>query len=179
MPESALIVCVPEAEAVVHDLRRRFDASARLGVPAHITLIYPFMAPASIDESVIQRIEDLASQVPRFEFLLPRVARFPATAYLEPEPAAPFVELIKRVAQEFPQFQPYSGQFATIIPHLTVAHGDAGEAQTAYDMLEEVLSLRGAVRSTCSSLVLMENSSGVWNQLGAFSLAPVTSCAEN
>jgi hypothetical protein len=43
MAESAFIVCVPEAEPHVAVLRERFDASARLGLPAHITMLYPFM----------------------------------------------------------------------------------------------------------------------------------------
>jgi hypothetical protein len=39
MAESAFIVRVPEAEACVSELRNRFDASVRLGVPAHITVL--------------------------------------------------------------------------------------------------------------------------------------------
>jgi hypothetical protein len=37
MAQTAFIVRVPEAERHVGDLRDRFDPSARLGVPAHIT----------------------------------------------------------------------------------------------------------------------------------------------
>jgi hypothetical protein len=33
-----------EAEAVVGDLRARLDRSAGWGVPAHVTLLYPFLA---------------------------------------------------------------------------------------------------------------------------------------
>jgi hypothetical protein len=38
MAESAFIVPVPEAESVVAPLRERFDASAKLGVPAPFAL---------------------------------------------------------------------------------------------------------------------------------------------
>ena len=44
-PESALVILVPEAEPLVRPFRHRFDPSAALGVPAHITLLYPFIAP--------------------------------------------------------------------------------------------------------------------------------------
>jgi len=41
--ESALVVLVPEAEAVVGWLRQRYDPSAAIGVPEHITINYPFL----------------------------------------------------------------------------------------------------------------------------------------
>jgi hypothetical protein len=48
MAESAFIVRVPEAEPHVAHLRERFDPMALLGVPAHITLLYPFLSPEQI-----------------------------------------------------------------------------------------------------------------------------------
>ena len=39
----ALVVLVPEAEASVGRLRQRYDPSAAVGMPAHITLNYPFL----------------------------------------------------------------------------------------------------------------------------------------
>lgn len=47
-PHSGLIMEVPEAEPAVARHRERLDASAPLGVPAHITVLFPFMAPATI-----------------------------------------------------------------------------------------------------------------------------------
>ena len=42
MMETALIVAVPEAEALVGTFRERHDPSASAGCPAHITLLHPF-----------------------------------------------------------------------------------------------------------------------------------------
>jgi hypothetical protein len=42
---SALIIEVPEAEAAVQRHRQRLDANAPLGIPAHITVLAPFMPP--------------------------------------------------------------------------------------------------------------------------------------
>ena len=106
-----------------------------------------------------------------FEFSLARVARFPATAYLEPEPAAPFIALTESLFREFPQFAPFGGEFPTIIPHLTVAHGSAVEAEIAESELVSSLALHGPITSFCSSLVLMENSSGTWRQMHVFAFA--------
>ena len=41
--ESALVVLVPEAEAIVGRWRQRYDPSAAVGMPAHNTLNYPFL----------------------------------------------------------------------------------------------------------------------------------------
>ena len=171
MAESGFIVCVPEAEAMVGSLRERFDSSARLGVPAHVTVLFPFMSPENITASVVQRIASVLREAQRFEFSLAKVARFPATAYLEPEPAATFIALTESLAREFPQFPPFGGEFPTIIPHLTVAHGSITEAEFAAAELASSLALNGPIASACSSLVLMENSSGTWRQMHVFPLA--------
>jgi len=90
MFETAFIVRVAEAEGHVASLRSRFDASVNLGVPAHITVLVPFMATDQITQSVLVQIQAALSQIPSFAFSLSQVRRFPATAYLAPEPAGPF-----------------------------------------------------------------------------------------
>jgi hypothetical protein len=54
--ESALIIVVPEAERLVKPFRDRHDPSAKDGVPAHITLLYPFKPPAEINNSVLDKL---------------------------------------------------------------------------------------------------------------------------
>src|SRR5690349_20634700 len=44
--ESTIIVPVPEAEPLFGVLRGNHDRVAAAGVPAHITLLYPFLPPA-------------------------------------------------------------------------------------------------------------------------------------
>ena len=70
MPESALIIAVPEAEPLVKALRERFDSSAAVGVPAHITILYPFMPPHKITPEVLAELRDLFAQFAAFEFAL-------------------------------------------------------------------------------------------------------------
>ena len=50
--ESALLVSVPAAEPAVSAHRSRLDPGAPLGVPAHITVLYPFLPPAAIGDDV-------------------------------------------------------------------------------------------------------------------------------
>ncbi|WP_050978197.1 2'-5' RNA ligase family protein [Bordetella petrii] len=64
MASTALIVKVPQAEAMVGDLRARFDAVSQLGVPAHITILFPFMAPDQVTQAVLQRVQVALRAVP-------------------------------------------------------------------------------------------------------------------
>lgn len=61
MSVSAVVLQVPEAEALVGALRERLDPSARLGVPAHVTLLHPFMAPERIEAGIAARLAALAA----------------------------------------------------------------------------------------------------------------------
>ena len=54
MPESAILVPVPGAEPVAGRLRARFDRSAGRGIPAHVTVLYPFVPPGQITPGGIQ-----------------------------------------------------------------------------------------------------------------------------
>ena len=171
MAESAFVVLVPEAEALVGNLRLQYDESARIGVPAHVTVLYPFMEPALITAEVLRECAGALAACTAFRFVLGTVGRFPATAYLEPNPSEPFVALTSTLARAFPSFPPFAGEFPSIIPHLTVAHGNAREAEAVASSVAASLRSSGPVSSVCASVVLMENSSGRWRPVHEFPLA--------
>ena len=170
MPTSAFVVTVPAAEPLVRDLRNRFDATAKLGVPAHITVLYPFMSPDEITLDVLHLAQAALNGVPAFEFSLAGVGRFPATAYLIPQPAEPFNELTTALMERFPAYRPYGGEHETMVPHLTVAHGDAADAHAAAQELAPQLSAWRANQMTCDTVTLIENSSGRWKEMHRFRL---------
>lgn len=174
MHSTGFIVHVPEAEPRVDALRARFHPVARLGVPAHVTILFPFMAPERVDASVLQRVRDALAGFAAFAFTLEKVGRFPATTYLAPEPAAHFIDLTKRLAAAFPEFPPFGGEFDTIIPHLTVAHGVASEADVAQTELTAAMASGGPIQSSCDAVILIENSTGCWKPMHTFALARAT-----
>ncbi|MDE2297267.1 MAG: 2'-5' RNA ligase family protein, partial [Burkholderiales bacterium] len=61
---------VPEAEVLVNALRERFDASARIGVPAHITVLFPFMPSTGVEPSVLRSVRAVVGRARAFEFSL-------------------------------------------------------------------------------------------------------------
>jgi len=50
--------------------RERLDANAPLGIPAHITVLFPFMPPGAIDAAVLDQLEHLFAAISRFRFQL-------------------------------------------------------------------------------------------------------------
>jgi 2'-5' RNA ligase len=161
MSQSAFIVRVPEAEPHVASWRDRFDPAARLGVPAHVTVLFPFMAPERIDAAVLAQAQAILSGLAPFAFRLARIDRFPGVLYLAPEPAEPFIELTDSFVRSFPEFPPYGGQFATVVPHLTVGHAKDPELDLIASALRASLP-PGGVTSSCGRLSLIENSTGRW-----------------
>jgi len=114
-------VPVPEAEPHVADLRLRHDPMAALGVPAHVTVLFPFAPPDEVDEAGVR---ELATAHARFAFELADVWRFgDEVTWLAPEPAAPFSALTDAAAARWPEYPPYEGVHDVVIPHLTLALG--------------------------------------------------------
>ncbi|HET9833031.1 MAG TPA: 2'-5' RNA ligase family protein [Vicinamibacterales bacterium] len=130
--ESGIVLPVPEAEPIVGELRTLHDPQARFGVPAHITLLYPFAHASKVADS-IDTLHQLFSRVPAFEFSLVGTRRFPETAYLHPEPTTTFIRLIDMLVRQWPEFPPYGGAFSTVTPHLTVAQQATPEVLDAVD----------------------------------------------
>jgi 2'-5' RNA ligase superfamily len=100
-PESGLLVEIPEAEPAVRRFRERLDSSAGLGVPAHITVLYPFIPPAALDAAVLGQLERLFAAVPRFAFRLDRTSWFgQEVVWLAPSDPGPFRILTQCVVEE-------------------------------------------------------------------------------
>lgn len=170
MAVTAFVVRVPSAEVLVSELRERHDSTFYRGVPAHITILVPFMDPAQVTTAVLTKAREALMEVSAFEFSLRRVEHFPTTAYLAPEPPSPFVAMTSALVRVFPEFPPYGGEHASVVPHLTVAHGNAESAARGAVELEGKMLITGTIAPWCSSVVLLENSSGYWKELHEFNL---------
>ena len=172
MPETALICRVPEAERYIARYRERFDPSARRNVPAHVTILYPFMPPAQVDSGVIEELRAIATAVRCFEYRLAETRRFPVALYLAPQPEDSFAALTAAVFRAFPDYPPFEGKFATVVPHVTVAHADEAQLCEIEVELRIALASGSPLRARCSEMVLIENSSGRWEELQRFPLGP-------
>jgi 2'-5' RNA ligase superfamily protein len=170
-PESGLLVEIAQAEPAVGLFRERLDSSARLGVPAHITVLYPFIPPAELDSAVLGQLERLFASIPRFAFRFDETGWFNhEVVWLAPSDPAPFRILTQRVVEAFPAYPPYGGDFEGITPHLTI--GDSPPADSlreAEESIRPLLPIIGEV--TAVSLITQEIPDGQFRQAAAFPLA--------
>jgi hypothetical protein len=152
---TAVVVPVPEAEPLVGPWRARFDPSAAQGMPAHVTALYPFVAPT---EAVVAKLRDLCAGLPALDVAFTRTARFEGVLYLAPEPAAGLRRLTLAVAARWPEAPPYGGAFDEVIPHLTVAQGQGLEEVEAE--LQRGLPIAARLTEAC----LYELDGGRWRR---------------
>lgn len=124
--QSAVLIPVPEADSVVGRWRYELDPVAAAGVPAHITLVVPWLPPAEITDADLEELEKELADDRAFDFQLARVDWFGRRVlWVAPEPAAPFLALTNRLAERFGT-APWEDEFDEVIPHLTVAHATDG-----------------------------------------------------
>ena len=133
-----MLIPVPEAALHVDGFRSRFTPAHVVGLPPHVTLLYPFVESTELTTGVVREVERVVADVDRFEVTFRSVSRLegaPPTLYLVPEPAEPFAELTRALVAAFPAYPPYGGRYEEIVPHLTVA---TAEAETLAAVAAEV-----------------------------------------
>ena len=108
-------------------LRAAHDPVAADGVPAHVTILFPFVPAEDLTPAIRDRLVEAVRGTRQFDVRFPRTGRFPGSLWLAPEPAQPFHELIACVAAAFPEHPPYEGLHDVVVPHLTLALGSEAE----------------------------------------------------
>lgn len=168
--ETTLIVEVPAAEPVVRRHRLELDANARLGIPAHITILAPFMPSGAIGREERARLENVFAIVKPFDFCLDQLRWFgTAVLWLGPKDPAPFRDLTSAVVAEFPDFPPFEGQFDEVVPHLTVGYDCPIDAMRR---AEQEITPNLPVLGRVTAVTLMGESvpQGSWGTLASFPL---------
>jgi 2'-5' RNA ligase superfamily len=170
-PQSALVVLVPEAERLVGAFRRIHDPAAMAGVPAHITVLYPFQPPARVDAATVERLRSRFQRFAPFDFALTSVRRFPGVIYLAPEPDEPFRALTLAVWEAYPECPPYEGRHPDIIPHLSVASkAEEDELRRIGSDFENEARKSLPLPARASGVALMDNLFGPWRVVAVLSL---------
>jgi 2'-5' RNA ligase len=118
---TALVIAVrlpPGLEA----LRMRSIRDAPDGVPAHITLLYPFADESQIDATVRAVVERIVARHRVGILTLGERRLFPDTIYASVEPDAPLRALQAELAGAFPELPLYGGAHA-FEPHVSIVEG--------------------------------------------------------
>jgi 2'-5' RNA ligase len=143
---ATLIVPVPEAEPLVGHWRQQYDPPAPVGIPAHITLLFPFRPAAWLGQAGVAELAALLRGVPATGCTLAQVGHFTRLVYLAPEPADLFVGLTRQLSERY-GLLPYGRAEGGITPHLTVArHEDPAILEAVTETLNAGLPLAFALR---------------------------------
>ena len=161
--------------------RDRLDSSARDGVPAHLTVLYPFLPTASVDGAVLASLHGLFAGFAPFDVTLDRVSWFgEEVVWLAPRDDRPFRALTGAAFAAFPGCPPYGGGYADVIPHLTIGDGgDPARMRSAAQAVRRHLPVEARV----TEVTLMTGPApgnpasppGQWRTLTTFPLGAPTS----
>jgi len=168
--ESALVIAFPTVDAVVASHRSRFDSGAIRGVPAHVTVLYPFMPPELLSTAVLDELRDLLGEFPPFDTTFERVDWFDdGLVYLRPTPDVPFRQLTAAIAARWPDWPPYGGAHGVPTPHLTI--GDIG-TRAEHERAAEAIAPALPIDALSSTVHLYTGSHAphTWTELAVIEL---------
>ncbi|MGO1052033.1 2'-5' RNA ligase family protein [Crossiella sp. CA198] len=151
---TALLILVPAAEPLLDAARAVNPATVRPGLPAHVTVSYPFVP---ITEGLTDAVHALAADTPQIALTLAEVVVRPGFLAV----TAPGVQdLADRAGQRWPWLRPYDGRFGERPPtHLTVALGaSAAEADRIAERVRALLP----IRVSATGLELVERTTRGW-----------------
>ena len=119
---SALVVPLRAADSVIGDLRRAHTPSGREGMPAHVTVLAPFIHSSRLDSLDRRRLNDVTGRFPAFDVRLSSFGVFEhiGCLWLAPHPHRTFVELSESLLEIYPEVDFPPEGAAEIVPHVTV-----------------------------------------------------------
>lgn len=141
-------------------------------MPAHVTVLYPFVAPDDLDEAVVEHLTRAVRSVPSFDCVFAEARWFgEEVLFLAPEPDEPFRRLTEAVSRAFPTYLPYGGAHADVVPHLTVGESPPGTPIELRAVAETVLrALPVTVHVGRAVLMAGTTSPRAWRQVAELPL---------
>jgi hypothetical protein len=134
--QTGLVVPVPAADALLASVGARYPGTVREGVPAHVSLLYPFVPAAELDEQVTCALGELLAEQTPMPVQFAKCYRQDGFVALFPDPINGLKELVSKTRRRWPDVVPYEGVYGDVEPHLTVAMRCS--AETAVTIEQEV-----------------------------------------
>lgn len=132
--KTAVVVPVLAADGMLEAVARHYPQAVRQGVPAHVSLLYPFLDLPLVDEGVLRQLRSCAKDSASLSVTFAEFHREPGFVGLEAKPLASLAGVVRG---RWPNLAPYEGRFGNNPPlHLTIAMGVLPEA--ADDVVEKL-----------------------------------------
>lgn len=147
-----IAVLVPEAEELVGPFRAQLDPTARRGLGAHLTLVYPFLEPAEVTDTAVEALRAAVAPVAPFPCTFAELRWFSRRVlWLAPEPVAPFREIAARIRRAVPEVP---AEDRELVPHLTVGLRRAAPP-AALEVAADAIAPRLPVTATIDRVAVM------------------------
>ena len=148
---TAVVVPALPAETLLGQYRCRLDPSAAQGVPAHVTVMYPFVPRERWENQAVEsRLCGILKKIECFSFWFRTIAEKEGLLYLPPEPGDEFRDLTAAVGSEF-GLVPYRGKYEDPIPHCTVSYGQSWEQESPSGQAEVKATLEAGLPIQCQA----------------------------
>lgn len=121
LTRTALLLPVPAADPLLMKIADRYPMTVRPGLPAHLTVLYPFVPAENLDAATIRACAEIAERTAPIDVRFTRCRVRGEMAYLGPEPVAPVDALLRAVRARWPDLTPYDGRFPDAPAHVTLA----------------------------------------------------------
>jgi 2'-5' RNA ligase superfamily len=162
--QTALVIPVPAADTLLASVETRHPGTVREGVSAHVSLLYPFVATAELDERVTSVLGELFVEQMPMPVEFGECYRHGGFVALRPDPIEGLTELVGKTRRRWPEVVPYEGVYGDVEPHVTVALRASEEtAVTIEQEVSAVLPISAELREAW--LVAFE---GRWRVRGRF-----------
>ena len=160
MPRSSIDLHFNELTDVLEPWRMSVEV-ASLGVPPHITLLYPWRkSPLKVSD--LNELEHILNNVEPFELCFERVATFDSgVVYLSLREESKVRKLMQKLFKRFPDTPPYGGAFTDPRPHLTVAKCPPEQLPKLQTEIAEALELP-IVCQVANVVAMEEQSDKTW-----------------
>jgi len=128
------IIAPPEVQAVAVPLFKRYALDELIHAPPLMTLTFPFVPYAELDQACTA-LRAICAGIAPFNVTLQGYGQFPGVTYMAPANPAPIQNLYRAIYARFPDYPPFAGRFGTDLhPHLTVAFFNSAAEQQAADL---------------------------------------------
>ncbi|MGH3366947.1 MAG: 2'-5' RNA ligase family protein [Nocardioidaceae bacterium] len=114
------MIPVPAADGLLASVGARYPGTVREGVPAHVSLLYPFVAAAQLNESVTSALGELFADQAPIPVQFADCYRRSGFVALRPDPIDGLTKLINQTRRRWPDVVPYEGLYGDVEPHVTV-----------------------------------------------------------
>jgi hypothetical protein len=134
-----LLLITPEADSLVGRWRAEHDPAARFGIPAHVTVRTPFLAPEHWRDPSFEQLERFLP----LDVTLARLENRPGALVVLVEPDDSLRAITEAVTLSWPSLPPHKGNRRDLAYHVTVVRTDDNRIRSkASEAIEPELPVR-------------------------------------